>query len=199
MIALSPSDRSRTRQDVPRTSRRCFESAARKLLSASTILCRRLGDFPLICHYPQSSKSISQKLMNQFIGPFKFLAEHRLSDGTLAANTFDLRHVRTDAKCRPSTPSASIDFGLAATSQSRTLIPSRACLVTNGAPSSAREISIGDFLLGDMVAVRRPGDEKRFVFAQVARVGDYELSTYCARAHDGDSVGLPSSQRSLPL
>ena len=53
-----------------------------------------VGDF-VICHSPQYAKGISQKLINQFNGPFEVLAEHRLSDGTLAPNTFDLCHVRT--------------------------------------------------------------------------------------------------------
>ena len=131
-----------------------------------------VGDF-VICHSPQYAKGISHKLINQFIGPFEVIAEHRLSDGTLAPNSYDLRHVRTGREMSAVNVERLHRFRPGSDFLLRDFNPQQP-VSSPSAPSSAPEILIDDFVLGDMVAVRRPDDEKRFVFAQVTHVDDYE-------------------------
>ena len=44
-----------------------------------------VGDF-VILHTPTAIRGVSSKLLNQFTGPFKVIAEHRLANGTVAPN-----------------------------------------------------------------------------------------------------------------
>lgn len=59
----------------------------------------KIGDF-VVCHTPAAIHGISQKLANQYTGPYKIVSKQYLLDGTLVSHVFDLDHGRTRRKLK---------------------------------------------------------------------------------------------------
>ena len=131
-----------------------------------------VGDF-VIVHSPTTVRGVSTKLINQFTGPYKVVAQHRLADGSLAHNVFDLEHARTGRKLecvnvtrlhryRPGSDFLLEDYEPGA--------PALSPPTTTAAPSQP---IIDDFVIDDMVVVKHPTRADDFAIGQVIHI-DYD-------------------------
>jgi len=185
-----------------------FLAAFRARQSAAMIARRKHFSLPVpfgvgdvvIVHSPKRVNGLSAKLVNQFTGPFRVVAQHRLADGSVAPNMFDLVQARTKARLDCvnvsrlhkfrvgseahllDTPTASSSPPSSSTSASPPAPSSSSSSASPPAPSSssspasasdARPWVIDDFVVDDMVVVRHPTRSGAFCVGKIIHV-DYE-------------------------
>ena len=131
-----------------------------------------VGDY-VIVHTPTTIRGVSTKLLNQFTGPYKVVAQHQLADGSLAPNVYDLEHARTGRKLdcinitrlhryRPGSDFLLEDYE-----------PAAPALASPSLPTTTPQPIVDDFVVDDMVVVKHPTRSGDFAVGQVIHI-DYE-------------------------
>jgi len=157
-----------------------FLAAFRARQSAAMIARRKHFSLPVpfgvgdvvIVHSPKRVNGLSAKLVNQFTGPFRVVAQHRLADGSVAPNMFDLVQARTKARLDCVNVSRLHKFRVG--SEAHLLdAPAPSSSSSSASASDAHPWDIDDFVVDDMVVVRHPTRPGAFCVGKIIHV-DYE-------------------------